>query len=250
DLIRPWAEAGILPTFRRLFESGAWGLLRTIMPPITPTAWSSFLTGMNPGKHGLFDFTSRKKDSYETYLVNASHRQGPSLWRLLSQAGYRTTVFNVPVTYPPEPVNGLMVSGLLTPAGATDATTPPELQEELQRAIPEFNFSPPGMYSRGQDLEFVRSVRTLNQTTLKVTHYLMDRQPWDFLVSIFMGTDIMSHFMWKHMQTKGALAPEPIRETLANAIRDCYRDMDENLAALMEAAGDDTYTIVMSDHGF
>jgi predicted AlkP superfamily phosphohydrolase/phosphomutase len=106
------------------------------------------------------------------------------------------------------------------------------------------------MYSRGQDLEFVRSVRTLNQTTLKVTHYLMDRQPWDFLVSIFMGTDIMSHFMWKHMQSRGATAPEGIRDILANAIRDCYRDVDAALAELMEKVGDETYVIVMSDHGF
>lgn len=250
DLIRPWAEAGVLPTFRKLMEHGAWGPLRTIRPPMTPTAWSSFLTGMNPGKHGLYDFTGHKKDSYETYLMNASHRDGPSLWRLLSQAGYRVVVFNVPLTYPPEPVNGVMVSGLLTPAGAKDATWPPELQKEIQQAIPEFNFSPPGMYSRGQDLQFVQSVRALNQTTLRVARYLMDRQPWDFLVSIFMGTDIMSHFMWKHMVTRGASAPEAIRDVLANAIQDCYRDVDAALAELMQAAGEDTYLIVMSDHGF
>lgn len=250
DLIRPWAADGTLPTFRKLMQEGAWGNLRTITPPITPTAWSSFLTGMNPGKHGLFDFTGREKDSYDTYLINASYRGGTSLWQLVSNAGRRVTINNVPITYPPERVNGLMVSGLLTPAGATDATWPPSLQAELQEAIPDFNFSPPGMHSRGEEAAFVESVRKLNQTTQQVTQYLMQRQPWDLLVSIFMGTDIMSHFMWKHMETKGALAPEPIRETLANAIRDCYRDMDENLAALMEAAGDDTYTIVMSDHGF
>lgn len=250
DLIRPWAEAGVLPTFRRLMESAAWGTLRTIMPPVTPTAWSSFLTGMNPGKHGLFDFTVRQKDSYRTDLVNATNREGPSLWKLLSEAGRRVTVFNVPLTYPPEQIDGLMVSGLLTPAGAEDATWPLELQQELQQAIPEFNFSPPGMYSRGHDLEFVHSVRALNETTLKATRYLMERQPWDCLVSVFMGTDIMSHFMWKHMESNGATAPAPIRDVLANAIRDCYRDVDGALAELIERAGDDTYVIVMSDHGF
>lgn len=250
DLIRPWAEAGFLPTFRQLMENGTWGTLRTIIPPITPTAWSSFLTGMNPGKHGLFDFTGRKKDSYETYLVNASYRRGSSLWRLLSQAGHRAHVFNVPITYPPEQINGLMVSGLLTPAGVTDATWPPEFQQELQRAVPEFNFAPPGMHSRGQELEFVRSVRALNQTTLRITRYLVDQQPWDCLISVFMGIDIMSHFMWKHMETQGALAPESIRDVLANAIRDCYQDMDKALAELMQMVDDDTYIIIMSDHGF
>jgi predicted AlkP superfamily phosphohydrolase/phosphomutase len=250
DLIRPWAAAGVLPTFRRLMENGTWGTLRTIIPPMTPTAWSSFLTGMNPGKHGLFDFTIRKEDEYDTYLVNAGYRDGPSLWRLLSQAGRRVTVFNVPITYPPEQVNGPMVSGLLTPAGATDATWPPELQRELEQAIPDFNFSPPGMHSRGQELEFVRAVRALNRTTLQATRYLMERQPWDFLISVFMGVDVMSHFMWRHMETGGASAPEPLRGVLASAIQDCYRDMDDVLAELMQAVGDDTHVIIMSDHGF
>lgn len=250
DLIRPWAEAGILPTFQKLMKNGTWGKLRTIIPYVTPTAWSSFLTGLNPGKHGLLDFTLRKPDSYDTYLVNASYRRGQSLWQLLSEAGHQVGVFNVPLTYPPEKVNGIMVSGLLTPAGATDATYPPELQQELQEKFSDFNFSPPGMYSRGQDLEFVQSVRKLNETTLQVAHYLLERQPWDCFVTVFMGSDIMSHFMWKHMETKGATAPEPVREVLANAIKDCYQDLDKAVAELMAAVDENTYVIVMSDHGF
>jgi predicted AlkP superfamily phosphohydrolase/phosphomutase len=250
DLIRPWAEAGLLPTFRRLMQEGAWGPLRTITPPITPTAWTSFATGMNPGKHGLYDFTGRKSGSYETYLINSSHRKAAPLWQLLSEQGKQVIVLNVPVTYPPDPVNGLMVSGLLTPASAKDATWPPELQKKLQEAVPDFNFSPPGMYSRGQDAEFVQAVRALIQTTLKATRYLMEQQPWDCLISIFMSTDIMSHFMWKHMETEGSLAPEPVRDVVKNALRDCYRDADAALAELLEAAGPETAVIIMSDHGF
>jgi predicted AlkP superfamily phosphohydrolase/phosphomutase len=250
DLIRPWAEAGLLPTFRWLMQQGSWGSLRSTMPPVTPTAWSSFITGMNPGKHGLFDFVRRVEGSYDTELVNATHRGGPSFWRLLSDAERRVIVFNVPVTYPPEPVNGLLVSGLLTPALATDATWPPELQQELQEAVPDFDFSPPGMYSRGQDAEFVRSVRQLNHTTLQATLYLMRQQPWDCLATVFMGTDIMSHFMWKHMENQGAGAPESVRGLVSRAIQNCYQDADAALAQLIEAAGDDAYLVVMSDHGF
>ncbi len=250
DLIAPWAEEGILPNFKKLMQSGAHGLLRTIDPPITPTAWSSFLTGVNPGKHGLFDFTGHKKDSYDTYVVNAHHRFGASLWKLLSDAGRQVVVFNVPLTYPVEKVNGAMISGLLTPASAKDASWPPELQKEVEDAVPEFNFAPPGMYSRGRDLQFVQDVRSLNRTTLQVAHYLMDRKPWDFFCTIFMGTDIMSHFMWRNMDTGAADAPESIRPTLANAIKDCYRDMDNALGELMAHAGPDTNIVVMSDHGF
>ncbi len=217
---------------------------------MTPTAWTSFATGMNPGQHGLFDFTGRKPDSYETYLVNSTYRASPPLWLLLSRQGKRVIVFNVPVTYPPDKVNGLMVSGLLTPASAKDATWPPELQQELHEAVPEFNFSPPGMHSRSQNAEFVQTVRALIGSTLKATRYMMDRQPWDLLVTVFMSTDIMSHYMWGEMEAGASSAPQPLRDGVTSAVQDCYRDADTALAELLEAAGPETVVIVMSDHGF
>ncbi len=250
DLIRPWASAGILPTFRRLMSEGAWGDLRSIMPPVTPASWTAMATGMNQGKHGLFDFFQRDERGLDSAPVDATQRDGETLWNLLSEAGYRVTVFNVPASYPPDHLNGQMVSGLLTPADAQDAAWPPSLQQELQTAIPEFNFSPPGIYSKGRDAEFVKAVHALNQTTLKATRWLMEREPWDFLCSIFMGTDIISHFMWRNMETGATDAPDAIRPLLAQAIQECYRDMDAAVAQLLEEAGPETDVIVMSDHGF
>ena len=253
DLIRPWADAGLLPTFARLMQEGSWGTLRTIVPPVTPTAWSSFLTGTNPGKHGLYDFVGRRKGSYETWLSNASYRSGTSIWRLLSEAGRRVTVFNVPLTYPIEPVNGLFVSGLLTPADAADATWPRELLDEIRQHVPTFNFSPPGIFSPGEELGFVRSITELNQTTLQAARYLLERHPWDFYMAVFMGVDIAGHFLWKQMvegQQADPRAQTQLQAHLANAIQDCYRQVDNALAELIEAAGPDVHLIVMSDHGF
>jgi len=252
-LIRPWAEAGILPPFHRLLVHGAWGPLQSTMPPVTPAAWSSLATGLNQGKHGLFDFFARQEGSYETYVVNATHRHGASLWHSLGQAGHRVTVFNVPATYPPDQVNGLMVSGLLTPTHATDAAWPPELLDELKQAVPDFSFYPPGIFSQGQEVEFVNDVLAWDQMTLRATEFLMEKQPWDFLFTVFIGTDIVSHFMWRHMATQGASAStnDPaVKETLANAIQSVYRQADMNLARLLEAVGDDVYIVIVSDHGF
>jgi predicted AlkP superfamily phosphohydrolase/phosphomutase len=253
DLIQPWAEAGILPTFQRLMTQAAWGSLQSTMPPVTPAAWSSLATGMNQGKHGLFDFFGHQMGSYETYLVNATHRHGASLWRLLSEARRRVTVFNVPATYPPEPVNGLMVSGLLTPTHATDATWPAELLPELKQAVPGFSFYPPGIFSQGQEVDFVQDVLNWDRMTLQATEFLMKRQNWDFLFTVFIGVDVISHFMWRHMVTAGASAPTNDPETkkiLSEAIQSVYRQADEILARLLATADDDTYVAVVSDHGF
>ena len=74
DLIRPWVEEGILPTFKKLMQDGAWGPLRSVMPAVTPAAWSSFITGVNQGKHGIVDFTSRQDEAYECELVESTLR--------------------------------------------------------------------------------------------------------------------------------------------------------------------------------
>lgn len=253
DLIQPWVQAGILPNFARLMSVGACGPLESTIPPVTPAAWGTMATGVNPGKHGIYDFFARRPGSYETYIVNARDRHGPTLWGLLSQAGYRVTVLNVPATYPPDPVNGSMVSGLLTPNEATDAAFPPELLQELKRAVPGFQFHPPGIFSKGKEVEFVQSVLDWDKMTLDATEFMMKRDSWDFLFTVFIGTDIISHWMWREMATQGAsvqTSDPAVREKLAHAIENVYRQADQILGRMLELAGEDTFVMVVSDHGF
>ena len=249
DLIRPWAEQGILPTFKKLMQDGAWGPLRSVMPAVTPAAWSSFITGVNQGKHGIFDFTSRQDEAYEYELVESTLRQAPSMWQLASQAGKRVIVYNVPVTYPPERINGLMVSGLMTPPGAKDATYPPELQSELELPLRGKTEAAKTTLWRGRETEFVRDLLDTHAYNFRTARYLMHRQLWDLFVAEFQHTDTVSHLMWKHMEDKGAGLPEPVRELGANAIRDIYKDIDVKLGQLIRDAGEDTVVVVMSDHG-
>lgn len=250
DLIRPWAEAGILPTFQQLLRQGSYGKLRSTIPPVTPTAWSSFITGVNPGKHGIFDFTGHREDGEGSYIVYSGRRQAPSLWQLASRGGKRVIVYNVPVTYPPERVNGLMMSGLMTPPNAKDAAFPPELQEELERGVPGHGFfGRHGLFRKGQEVEFVKELLDHHQKNFEAARYLMHKQPWDLCVVEFQHTDTVGHFLWKSMQDGGAGLTGVAKEIAANAIRDIYRDVDAKLGTLIEEAGEDTRVLIMSDHG-
>ena len=249
DLIRPWAEEGILSTFKKLMQDGTWGPLRSTIPPVTPAAWSSLITGVNPGKHGVYDFTSRQGEGYEFDLVESTLRQAPSLWQLASQAGKRVIVYNVPVTYPPERVTGLMVSGMMTPPGAKDATYPRELQAELEKAVPGHVYSGYSLFRPGRETEFIQELLRDHDQNLAAARYLMQRQPWDLFVMVFQHTDTMGHFMWKHMENHGEGLPEAVREQAANAMRECYRDADTKLGQLIQEAGEGTHVVVMSDHG-
>ncbi|MCX5896559.1 MAG: alkaline phosphatase family protein [Proteobacteria bacterium] len=109
-LLKPWMDQGYLPAIRELVENGASGNLRTVVPPITGPAWSSFMTGVNPGRHRIYDFLIRDEHTGKDIPINARLRRGKAFWEYLSEAGKRVVVLNVPVTYPPVPVNGVMIS--------------------------------------------------------------------------------------------------------------------------------------------
>jgi len=247
DLIEPWVGEGLLPTFRRLMTQGAWGRLRSTMPPITAPAWSSFATGKNPGKHGLIDFVFRHPDSYDVLPVNASMRQGQSLWALLSEMGSSVIVANVPVTYPPEPVNGCLISGLLTPSEQSDFTYPPELADELRAE--DYCIHSPQSYAKGDMDCFLRAIYETTELQLRVVRRLMRERPWDFLMYVFRGTDRLQHGLWHFMDPAHPLHGAPGTDRYSNAILAYYQYIDRQLADLLSQLDSQTVLILMSDHG-
>ncbi|HUM70042.1 MAG TPA: alkaline phosphatase family protein, partial [Chloroflexota bacterium] len=126
DLLTPWLAAGHLPTMAGLVARGSSGPLRSTLPPVTAPAWASFMTGKNPAGHGVFDFfRPHSPDMDKPEMVNMADLRARPLWDYLSAAGRRVGVLNVPLTYPPPPVNGFVVPGLLSPdEGQT--TYPPD----------------------------------------------------------------------------------------------------------------------------
>src|SRR5215510_5464616 len=143
DLVRPWVAAGRLPVLADLMARGAWGPLRSTIPAATFPAWTSLVTGVNPGRHGVLDFTERVPGTHRVRFVNGSYRRAPALWTRLTRAGRRVAVVTVPATYPPEPVAGVMVSGFDSPlAAAADGSFvhPRSFYPELRRLVGRLPF--------------------------------------------------------------------------------------------------------------
>ena len=107
-LIEPWIEAGYMPNLKKLMNSSQHGNLKSIYPPVTPIAWSTIVTGKNPGKHGLNGFFAFAPNSYDFYPVSAVNRQGKDIWELISDSGRKVAVVGVPLTYPVREVNGCL----------------------------------------------------------------------------------------------------------------------------------------------
>ncbi len=245
DLIEPWAEAGYLPALASLMKSGAYARLRSVQPAISSAAWTTFMTGTNPGKHGIFDFVYRQPGAYR--LRPATHRDvtQPSLWRLLSERARNVGVINVPMTYPPEAVNGFLVSGLGTPNYKT-FTHPQELSQDLLQDGYRVNRR---MYYTSADPDgFLSDTYELIASTTRAALKLMGEQPWDLFVVVYRDTDDVPHGFWRDMD---ATHPQhDPNSPYKDVILHLYQKLDEYVGQLVAAAGPETTVLLVSDHGF
>lgn len=251
DLLGPWIEAGELPNLRRLMEQGAWGKLRTTLPPISSSSWSSFVTGVNPGKHGLVDFVYPGADSYKVTMINSTSRQTRSLWDWLNDAGYGVGLLGIPTTYPPEPVDGFMISGFLAPGPDSDWAYPPELKAELEAQLGHFQLSPDERFRSTARLDrFLEDLTASVENRTQAALYLMRTRPWDLFAVVYWDTDMVQHEAWRLLDPHHPRYDRAEAELHREQILDFHRKVDADVGRLLEQVDSDTLIIVMSDHGF
>ncbi|MFN2226803.1 MAG: alkaline phosphatase family protein [Anaerolineae bacterium] len=251
DLLGPWIESGELPHLRELMQRGAAGPLRTTLPPISSSSWSSFVTGVNPGKHGLVDFVYPGTDSYKVAMVNATSRRTRAIWNWLNDAGLRAGLLGIPTTYPPEPVDGFMIGGFLSPGPDSEWAYPPELKAELEAKLGRFYLAPDERYRSTRHLDrFLDDLEASVENRTQAALYLMAKEPWDLFTVVYWDTDMVQHETWR------LLDPGHPRHDAAEAaawrdrILAFHRKVDADVGRLLDAAGPDTLVVVMSDHGF
>ncbi len=252
--LEPWIREGSLPNLQELIEGGASGPLTTVVPPETATAWSSFMTGKNPGKHGVYGFTAKEKGTGRIVPVSAASRTGRALWDLLSDAGKRALVLNVPTTYPPLPMNGVLISGFLTPKGKRDFVYPPSLLEEIEQ-----RFGPYPLYMRtyfSADLSDANAERFLHELheelriKFEVLHHLMDRVSPSFTMFHLWGTDRIQHDLWSVIDEEHPTYDESFADKYRPRVVEYFAAVDEAIGKVRARLDQDGTLFIMSDHGF
>jgi predicted AlkP superfamily phosphohydrolase/phosphomutase len=230
DIIKPLVSEGRLPTFKQLVEGGTHGILKSTAPAMTAPAWTTFMTGKNPGKHGLYHFISFDKGSYDYSVVNAAKCRSKTVFRLAAEAGKRIISINVPVTYPPEELNGIVISGMLSPKGKT-FTHPAGLTQELLAE---------GYRIDVLDLEgaigdkYFDAVIDMTDKRFEITARLLTRESWDLSMVAVVGADRLQHHFWDRK----------------DLLEKYYVHLDGLIGRLLSLVGDSTYVMLMSDHGF
>ena len=261
NLVMKWIVENRLPNLARIRKDGVGGNLWSTTPPVSPVAWASFMTGLNPGKHGVFDWLQMKRGSRDLYLVNSTSIDGTKLWKILSDADKRVMVINVPFTFPPEKVNGFMISGLAT-SGLTsqwrrDLTYPSNLYKELIEEIGDYKTETniPTQFFGFADIDFDEDafLAEIYSTTDKIAEamfYLKKKYDWDFLMVAFLGTDTIQHFFWKYTDPENPSYSSEMAMKHRDVILKYYQRLDEIVGELLEGIYESTNVIIMSDHGF
>lgn len=252
DLIGPWIAKGKLPTLAALMKNGAWGRLASIVPPITPPAWTSFMTGKNPGKHGIFHFLEAKPETYELSYLNGASRRAKTIWRMLSDAGYTVGTLNIPFTYPPEHLNGFQISGMDTPSEKSPFVYPAELHAELVELLARFELDVRYLGYMSTDTRRERvlaEMEKLDRQWLSATLYLMEKHPVDVMMCTFMSIDTVQHYFWHYMDPSHHLHNPAAVARFGDAILRVYERLDDAIHQMLQKTSEDTSILVVSDHG-
>jgi predicted AlkP superfamily phosphohydrolase/phosphomutase len=247
-VLHPMMERGELPNFRRLRQEGCEGILESKYPPLTPPAWTSLSTGLKPARHGVYDFWTyderQERASPRAAHVQTKRKGGKAIWNILSEYGRQVLVINVPMTYPPEAVNGLMISGYMTPSSETDFTYPSTFKEELYREVPDyqidldFNEIFRGKLDERASRRLIDATMRMTEQRIKLITYLTTHKPWDFCYIGFVGPDRLQHPLWDDIISLDPHATE------------YFRLLDSALGVVLGQLGPDDNLFVVSDHGF
>lgn len=247
SLAKGWMDEGLLPHLARLRMEGGFGPLTSTRPPVTFPAWTTCVTGVDPGHHGIFDFTQLDHAARRVRFVNARDRRAPALWNILGEQGKRVCVLGVPGTYPPEPVNGILVAGFDSPvAQRIDASFvhPRECFAEVAGwGFADFQESDIGP---GWHVTAHRALLDGIARKEAIATRLFQREAWDFAMLVFGEADTASHHFWLFHDP----ASPRHRPGMEHAIRDIYIRLDTAVGRLRETFGDAALIGVVSDHGF
>ena len=261
-VLDPYMDSGVMPNLAALTARGTRAVLRSIMPPLTPPAWTSLVTGKHPGQHGIFDFFQKEEPGSVYFSFASSQQVGTAtIWTLASEQDRRVISLNFPLTFPPPPVQGAIVPGGMMPWRQLRlGCHPPGLFDRLQQ-LP--GFTPREMLDMELEIkaidgcpedelaDFVELHIRREQRWAEVLHYLMESEPAELTAVMFDGVDKLQHLCWRFIDPACRPAePNAWEREMIERCERYFRSLDGLIGAIVQAAGPEATIVFASDHGF
>src|SRR6266566_1304477 len=247
ELVERWVEENRLPHLQQIMQNGIYGKLRSVYPPISPAAWTTFATGYNPGKHGTYDFRNydtRRYGCFADTIVDSNAFAGKSVWDLVGAAGQKVGVITVPVTYPAWRVNGFMVSGYPTPDAARSFAYPAELGQRIPPLTEDSAF-----FTSATQSDVLNELVRITHLRTDVSIEELKKDDYGLFIMVIGATDRAHHDWWKFIDSEHPAYDAKEAALYGNYILEVYQAADACIGKFLEAVDDDTTVIVMSDHG-
>ena len=255
DVLLPLVHQGYMPNLARMLESGPVAELESVVPPVTAPAWTSFMTGKNPNKHGIFDFTRFDFEHYDWKINNSQHIRSKTIWQILSDHHKQVVVIGLPYTFPTYEVNGAMVAGWDAPSKSS-FTYPEDLSREILTIFPDYGSSSDlslwNHLSADSEADFDnfidKLIRSFEETATLASQFLKTKK-WDVFMVHFQQTDWIQHKLWGYIER--ACRDTQDHHWRLEQVRKCYQAFDRYVGKLLaEVSPLSPLRIVLSDHGF
>lgn len=259
DIITPMVQRGELPVFASLMDRGVWGELESTIPPDTGPAWVSMMTGVNPGKHGIYFFLDNLHNNLgEGRPLGSADIKFPPLWLILSICKKNVIFVNVPFTYPPAEVKGVIISGMFVPENAEVVSYPQDVYADLSAKLDGYEIDDwsPEMICPDRTKIHLHYDRVVEYVSLvaekrkRATLMLLENNDWDFAMAVFTSMDRLQHIFWRFINTSDNESDPGHSNKFREAIHAGYRQLDKAIGEILEKAGKDATLIIVSDHGF
>ncbi|MFW5869149.1 MAG: alkaline phosphatase family protein [Armatimonadota bacterium] len=251
-LLRQLIGEDRMPNFARLTDRGALGVLRSTPNYQSASAWTSLVTGVNPGRHGVIHFTNPVRGSYDFAQIDARARRAPTIWRILSDVGIRVAALNIPVSYPAEQVEGVMVAGWLCPSPADEGFTyPAEVAGWLAEEIGDYPIHPDvRRHAATSDyLTVAKLARRGIKVKLETARRIFERENPNVLCAVVTETDSLQHWCWHLLDTDHPEHDTSLAMRWREELLSVYSALDDALGELLSVVGDRADVLIISDHG-
>jgi len=249
DLVDPWIKEGKLPNLAALRARSAWGTMNSVIPYLSPPAWTSAVTGMNPGTHGVFDFQRRLPGDNKVVTYTAKQRRAQPIWNILKGQGPKVCVVNVPLTDPYDEVDGVMVSGFphqgidynwVWPESRLDEIKDMGyLKDRMEMQLPE-----------GGEAALLDSLMLIQEKRFELAKKLYAEDRYDLFWVVFTQTDRVQHLFWKFDDPENPNYDPELAARFGGSIEKLWLRCDELLGELLAVVDPESWILVLSDHGF
>ena len=253
ELIEYFVSRGILKNFEKIITNGVFGPLKSTIPPFTAPAWTSFFTGVYPEKHSIYDFVKRKVESYDLQIVSSRDRKIKPIWSILGDK--KIGVINLPMTYPPEELNGIMISGFpFSSKEKMNICFPKNLIIELEKNFGEYEFREENIgleNGNAKKREHIRDISNYISSMKKmfdISLHFIKKYNFDLFITEIQETDSVQHNFWYFWDDKVSFFVG--KKDLSNAIKNVYQKADEFIGMILKHIDENYTLIIVSDHGF